>query len=192
MKSCYMFNLFKPLIILFIFSLSAGLMAYDNSQVQLITMVKNNEAAVNSLSQQMSYLQDRCSSLELQVSQLKQALAVARQNNSQMQSDITVLRQQLGEDKAQMQKSLNTAVDRIANETSKAVSSAVKSSKNAQSAIPATAATGKFYVYKVQEGATLTTIAKAYKVSVESIKKVNKLKDHTLSTGQVLYIPKAN
>jgi stage VI sporulation protein D len=174
------------------FFLSVGLMAYDNYPVQLMTIVKNNETTVNSLSQQMSYLQDRCSSLELQVSQLKQALAAERQNNSKIQSDIVALKQQLGEDKAQIQKSLNMAVDRIANETSKAVSSAVKSSKNTQAATSSTAATGKFYVYKVQEGATLTTIAKAYKVSVESIKKANKLKDHTLSTGQVLYIPKAN
>lgn len=174
------------------FFLSTGLIAYDNSQVQLMTIVKNNEAMVTSLSQQMSYLQDRCSSLELQVSQLKQAIAEERQNNSQVQNDMASLKHQLGEDKAQMQKSLNTAVDKIANETSKAVSSAVKLSKNTQVAAPGTAATGKFYVYKVQEGATLTTIAKAYKVSVESIKKVNKLKNHTLSVGQVLYIPKAN
>ena len=172
--------------------LSVGLMAYDHSQMQLMTIVKNNEATVNSLSQQMCYLQDRCSSLELQVNQLKQALAAERQNNSHIQSDMAVLKQQLGENKAQMQKTLNTAVDRIANETSKAVSNAVKLSKTAQSTTPSTAATGKFYVYKVQEGATLTTIAKAYKVSVESIKKANKLKDHTLSVGQVLYIPKAN
>ncbi len=174
------------------FFLSTGLIAYDNYQVQLMTIVKNNEATVNSLSQQMAYLQDRCSSLELQVSQLKQTLAADRQSNSQIQSNMAAFKQQLGEDKAQMQKTLNTAVDRIANETSKAVSNAVKSSKNTQTSAGGTAATGKFYVYKVQEGATLTTIAKAYKVSVESIKKSNKLKDNTISVGQALYIPKAN
>ena len=173
-----------------VFFLSVELIAYDNYQVQLMTIVKNNEATVNSLSQQMAYLQDRCSSLELQVSQLKQALASERQNKSQVQSDMAVLKQQMEEGKAQMQKSLNTAVDKIANETSKAVSSAVKLSKNAQGAASTT--TGKFYIYKVQEGATLTTIAKAYKVSVESIKKANKLKGNTLSVGQTLYIPKAN
>lgn len=181
-------------VFLFLFLSVVGLTAYDNSQLQLMTIVKNNEATVNSLSQQMNYLQDRCSSLEFQVSQLKQALAAQKQSSSQIHSDMTTLKQQLGEDKVQMQKSLNTAVDRIANETSKAVSSAVKSSKNAQvaAATTNTTATGKFYVYKVQEGATLTTIAKAYKVSVESIKKANKLKSNTLSPGQALYIPKVN
>ena len=174
------------------FFLVAGSFAFDNYQVQLMTTVRNNEAAVNSLSQQMTHLQDRCSSLELQVSQLKQTLAAERQNSSQVQNDMAMLRQQLGEDKAQIQKSLNTAVDKIANETSKAVSNAVKSSKSATAVASGTAVTGKFYTYKVQEGATLTTIAKAYKVSVESIKKANKLKNSTLSTGQVLYIPKNN
>ena len=184
-------SLLKLLFILFILFSSAYLMAYDNYQVQMMTIVKNNEEKVNSLSQQMSYLQDKCSSLELKVSQLKQAFTTERQNNAQIQSDMTMLRQQLGEDKAQMQKSLSTAVDKIASETSKAISGAAKTSKNAQASTSA-ATGGKFYVYKVQEGATLATVAKAYKVPVESIKKANKLKDNTLSVGQVLYIPKTN
>lgn len=185
------YQILKFSFIIISFFFTAGSFALDNYQVQLMTVVKNNEATVNSLSQQMALLQDRCSSLELQISQLKQTLAAERQNSSQVQNDMVALRQQLGEDKAQIQKSLNTAVDKIANETSKAVSNAVKSSKIATAA-SVTAVTGKFYTYKVQEGATLTTIAKAYKVSVESIKKANKLKNNTLSTGQVLYIPKTN
>jgi len=189
MRKCHVLKLSFTFLVSFLF---VDLMAYDNYQVQLMTIVKNNEAAINSLSQQVTYLQDRCSSLELQVNQLKQALAAERQNNSQARSDMVALKQQLGEEKAQMQKSLNTAVDKIANETSKAVSYAVKSSKNVQTNVSNTPAAGKFYVYKVQEGATLMTIAKAYKVSVESIKKANKLKSNTLFVGQTLYIPKAN
>ena len=49
---------------------------------------------------------------------------------------------------------------------------------------------GSFYEYKVQPGATLGVIAKAYKVSVADIKKANKLKNDIIRVGQKLYIPK--
>jgi LysM repeat protein len=49
---------------------------------------------------------------------------------------------------------------------------------------------GKFYEYKVQPGATLIAIAKAYKVTVSEIKQANNLKSDRIRVGQTLYIPK--
>ena len=49
---------------------------------------------------------------------------------------------------------------------------------------------GNFYEYKVQPGATLLAIAKAYKVTVAEIKRTNNLKNDRIKIGQKLYIPK--
>lgn len=183
------------LIALFITSsLNLTLSAYDNndrnSQVQIMTILKNNEDKLNTLNERVKYLQDTYSGLYQEINSLKQSLAIEKQNNARLDREIAALKQQMSADKAQMQKSLNSAVDKIAQETSKAVNAAVKTSKPVASSQDFSS--GRFYKYKVQEGATLNTIAKAYKVSVDSIKKANNLKDNTISTGQILLIPKIN
>lgn len=185
----------KALITLLITSsLHLTLSAYDNTdrntQVQIITALKNNEASLNTLNERVKYIQDSYSGLYQEINSLKQSLALEKQNNAQLEKDLAALKQQINADKAQMQKSLDTAVDKIAQETSKAVNAAVKTSKPVAPAQDFSS--GKFYKYTVQEGATLNTIAKAYKVSVDSIKKANNLKGNTISTGQILLIPKTN
>ncbi|MBR2427142.1 MAG: LysM peptidoglycan-binding domain-containing protein [Lentisphaeria bacterium] len=47
----------------------------------------------------------------------------------------------------------------------------------------------KYEIYVVQKGATLSAIAKAYHVSVQSIKRANNMKDDNLRIGQKLKIP---
>jgi len=47
-----------------------------------------------------------------------------------------------------------------------------------------------FYIYIVQSGTNLHSISKAYKVSIDDIKKANNLKNDTIYTGQKLHIPK--
>jgi len=156
-----------------------------------MTILKNNEDKLNTLNERVKYIQDTYSGLYQEINSLKQSLAIEKQNNAQLDREIAALKQQMSADKAQMQRSLDSAVVKIAQETSKAVNAAVKTSKPV--AAPAQDfSSGKFYKYKVQEGATLNTIAKAYKVSVDSIKKANNLKDNTISTGQTLLIPKIN
>ncbi len=187
MKQCFT----KTLITLIVTSsLNLTLAAYDNTdrntQVQIITALKNNEVSLNTLNERVKYIQDSYSGISQEINSLKQSLAVEKQNNAQLEREIAALKQQISSDRAQMQKSLDGAVDKIAQETSKAVNAAVKTSKSAPPVQE------KFLKYKVQDGATLNTIAKAYKVSVDSIKKANNLKDNNLSTGQTLLIPKIN
>lgn len=56
---------------------------------------------------------------------------------------------------------------------------------------PATAAGGEQgYEHLVEKGQYLSTIAKAYGVTIDQIKKANNLKNDTLYVGQKLFIPK--
>jgi len=178
-----------------ILTLGLSVSAYDDtksSQVQILTILKNNEYQMNTLSERVKYLQDTFYSMSNDINSLKQSLTAEKQKNAQLEKEISQIKQQIQSDKVQTQKSLDAAVNKIAQETSKAVNEAVKSSKSLSS--PALSEknppSGKFYKYTIQEGATLTTIAKAYKVSVDSIKKANNLKNDNITTGHILLIPK--
>lgn len=186
------------ILLLFAVSLSTPIYAYDsndrNTQVQIMTILKNNEDKLNTLNERVKYIQDSYSGIYQEINALKQSLAIEKQNNAQLEREIAALKQQMNSDRMQMQKSLDSAVDKIAQETSKAVNAAVKTSKSSSSPAAQTqdSSSGKFYKYKIQEGATLNTIAKAYKVSVDSIKKANNLKDDNIVAGQILMIPQNN
>ncbi len=47
----------------------------------------------------------------------------------------------------------------------------------------------KYYLHKVESGQTLYSVSKAYKADLEEIKKINKLTDNEIKTGQLLKIP---
>lgn len=172
------------------------LSAYDsndrNAQVQIMTILSNNENKLNTLNERVKYVQDNYSGLYQEINSLKQSLAIEKQKNDKFERDLAALRQQMNADKIQMQKSLDGAIDKIAQETSKVVNAAVKTQPAPAASTAQDFSSGKFYQYKVQQGATLTTIAKAYKVSVDSIKKANNLKDDNIYSDQILLIPKIN
>ena len=50
----------------------------------------------------------------------------------------------------------------------------------------------KYYLHTVEKGQTLFAIAKKYNVSVDQIKKLNKLKSTSIKKGQVLVISESN
>ena len=47
----------------------------------------------------------------------------------------------------------------------------------------------EYEIFEVPKGATLSAIAKAYNVSIQSIKRANNMKDNNLRIGQKLKIP---
>ncbi len=57
-------------------------------------------------------------------------------------------------------------------------------------AAPATGGSEQGYEHVVEKGQTLSAIAKAYKTSVDAIRKANNLKNDTVYIGQKLFIPK--
>ena len=162
-------------------------------QVQTMTLLRGNEKQLTVLSSRVKYLMDNYAVLAQQIKQLKQFLAVEKQNNLQLKREISTLKQQLSTDRKQIKKSLDNVIDKVANETTRAINSAVKDvNKNSryEPKKEGPAGTGEFIKYKVQAGATLSAIAEAYNVSVSSIRKANKLNNDLIRIGQTLYIPK--
>jgi len=177
--------------IYFVFS-SIGLSQNINSrnyQVQIMTLLKNNESKLNILTERFKYLQDNYVTINQNIKNINRDLRSEQQTNRQLKNEIAVLKQQINNDRKYMQNSLNSAVDKIAKETSKTINSRTYSSRNTQSR-KQNSNSNNFYKYKVQSGATLSAIAKAYKVSVNSIRKANNLDNDIIRVGQTLYIPK--
>ncbi len=140
-------------------------------------------------------LQDNNSVSSSSINSLKQNLSSVIQQNKELRTEISMLKQQMYEQKSQVESMLDKIVKQVASETDKAISGLqselVRQQRVLEEQSRASASTGgSFYEYKVQPGATLGAIAKAYKVSVSDIKKANNLKNDRIRSGQKLRIPK--
>ncbi len=153
--------------------------------------MKNNEENMNLLYVKVKNLQEQQDKYNYEISSLQKALASEKSNNQNLQQQITALKQEMSQLAQTTNQNLNKVVEQVANETSKAINKAT-----ASKAEPTTSTggppygSGQFYTYKVQAGATLNAVAKAYNVSVDSIKKANGLKDDSIRLDQTLFIPK--
>ena len=180
------------LFVLPLISLSAA--NYSSSQVQILTSLRDNEKQLSTLSSRVRYLMDNYAALQQKVNNLEQSLSLEKQNNQKLNRDISTLKRQLSEDRKQVQKSLDNVIDKVANETSKAINAAVQNTNKSHSRTNKSSKSSPtdsgFFEYKVQPGATLSAIAKAYDVSISSLRKANKIDNDLIRVGQILYIPK--
>ncbi len=167
---------------------------------------RRSSASKNSLNNAIRNHDERISELNFQIKQLSesnnQAIRklneITRQNVAQKQTvitlekKITILGKAIEAEKNNRHAETERLLKEVAKQTTAAINTrtaALQQQKNAKnSGGPATK--GNFYEYKVQQGATLGAIAKAYKISVSDIKKANKLKNDIIRVGQKLYIPK--
>ena len=126
--------------------------------------------------------------LNKQVALLNRKTIALEQSNKQ-------LKLQLENEKVARQNEMDKLLQSVAKETADAINTMRAQSRRTAAPTrtkptsgPATP--GEFYEYTVEQGATLSVIARAYKVSVSDIKKANRLKSDMIRVGQKLYIPK--
>jgi len=196
MKSLYKYSLTIGLTIM-LSQIKLSAVAYDNSskqyQVRTLTLLRENEKQLTVLMSRVKYLMENSAAQNQQIQQLKQSIKAEKQNNQKFKREISVLKEQLDDDRKQIQKTLDNIIDKVANETTTAINSALKKTDkrgSSKSNKGGPIGTGEFVEYKVQPGATLSAIAKAYNVTVNSIRKSNKLNNDFIRIGQILYIPK--
>jgi LysM repeat protein len=146
------------------------------------------EAEVGKLKANYGSLVEGYNELSKRLNAMQGQLNALLQQNQQLQAATVSLQNALTAEQKARQESINKMVDKVASETSKAIESVNRSQGSSGGSGPV--GSGQFYEYKVQSGATLSAIAKAYKVSVEDIRKANKLKNDIIYVGQKLYIPK--
>ena len=129
------------------------------------------------------------------INKLNKQVALLNRKTLSLEQANKQLTLQLENEKIARRKEIDTMLKEIAKETAAALNSRRtppppprKTTTSTKSNGPAMA--GEFYEYTVEQGATLSVIARAYKVSVSDIKKANRLKNDRIRVGQKLYIPK--
>ena len=135
-------------------------------------------------------LQQDYSTLTGRFSDLEQQLKHLKNNNAELSRKIKELTQVLEQEAKNRDASIKNMAKNIAKQTSVAINSSRRTTQPATKHSRSPVGSGDFYKYKVQRGATLSAIAKAYKVKVADIRRINRLKNDNIRTGQTLYIPK--
>jgi len=140
---------------------------------------------VGMLTRKVNELQDTHAQFNQKINSLQQQLAGSTQQNQQLTSELSVLKQLQADQDKNVRGMINNVVDQVAKDTATAIGSLQQ-----QQAAQAQQSQGQFYEYKVQPGATLGAIAKAYKCSIKDIKISNNLKSDVIYVGQKLKIPR--
>lgn len=169
----------------------------SNRQFQQQLDAKTMETArytdeqVNRISTSVNSMNENYSRLEGRINELQRQTAAALQQNQRLEQEMASLKKMLTAEQQARQTSIDKMAEQVAKETASAINS-VRKAQAVEAAAPKSGPVGQgnFYEYTVQAGATLNTIARAYKVQVSEIKEANGLKNDNIRIGQKLYIPK--
>ena len=163
------------------------------------TMRRHDEQITN-LTFQNNQFKEREADIVRSLNSLNKRIARLSAENVELKKKIAALSQTLNSESAARKAELSSLLKEVSKQTAAAMDAASKaraaaiagrSSRTSRtSSRKGPAMKGKFYVHTVEQGATLGAIAKAYKVSVSSIKKANRLTGDNIRIGQKLYIPK--
>lgn len=157
-------------------------------QARAMESSRFQEEQLTRMSNSIRQTQEQYSTNMQQISALQGQIASLNQQIQALDNEVESLKQQVALERQARQEDMDRLLQQVAKETAAAIRSSTSSSGGSRSSGPATA--GEFYEYTVESGATLSAIAKAYKVSVDSIRKANRMKDDNLRVGQKLFIPK--
>ena len=183
-------NNFAPLFlgVLISGSFTFGLCAQQRSS----SGARYAEELTAALSQQVRSVQDENARMELQIVELERKLLAVENENKELVETVRQLKRQAAAESAARDEQIRKLSDQIVKLASlpppTAVPAASSSRKGASSAESGSSFT-EYEEYEVVQGATLSAIAAAYKVSVSDIKKANNLKSDVLHIGQKLRIP---
>ena len=182
----------KRKLILGLTAAAAGLCLYAQQGVRPRSNTRFNtpqEAAsyyenlVGRLASQVQSMQDENAMLTASNAELKQRVARLEQDVRSLSNDVAALRKQIAAD-AEVRKN---QLDNLANK----ITESTKQEKPAVTPqlVPQQKDNTEYVEHVVEKGTTLNALAKAYHVSVNDIKKANKLKNNNIYQGQKLLIP---
>ena len=189
MKKQFLLSLFAVGGMAFVLCGCEAMSGRDSRDAQLqrqqneIVRAQTNQ--MNQVLASISALQNSNAEIIKIVNDFNQKIANIEQRNAGLEKNISILQQQLAAEKQERQTTISKMIDQISKEVSKASVPAPSSTATGP------VGTGEFYEHKIESGATLGTIAKAYGVTVQEIMTANRMKkDASLRVGQTLYVPK--
>ena len=154
-------------------------------------VLRGHDERLSEMAFSLKQLAENNNQLVRKANELSAENAALKRRIAEMEASLAGMQRALNEEKAARQAEMEKLTREVARQISSAFSTVAAQRQHpteGQEAGPAMK--GSFYEYTVQPGATLGAIGRAYKVSVEDIKKANNLKGDVIFIGQKLYIPK--
>jgi LysM repeat protein len=142
------------------------------------------ENLVGRLASQVQSMQDENAMLTASNAELKQRVARLEQDVRSLSNDVAALRKQIAADAEVRKNQLNNLASKITESTRQEKKAPVM-----PKLVPQQTDNTEYVEHVVEKGTTLNALAKAYHVSVNDIKKANKLKNNNIYQGQKLLIP---
>ena len=136
------------------------------------------------LTQVVRTVQDENARLEMKVSELQRQVKELAAKNKEMEQEMQRLKRQSAAEAEAREAQLREISKQIKRLASLPPPAPVTPGKKSDSG-----SNQNYEIFEVPKGATLSAIAKAYNVSVQSIKRANNMKDNNLRVGQKLKIP---
>lgn len=173
---------------------------YNRSNAAVSTYLRRHDEQITNLTFQNNQFKEREADIIRSLNALNKRIARLSTENVEIKKKLATMSRTLATESAERKTELDGLLKEVSKQTATAMDAAAKAraaaiaertsrtQKNSSRRGPAMK--GEFYVYTVERGATLSAIAKAYKVSVSDIKKANRLTRDNIRVGQKLYIPK--
>lgn len=157
--------------------------------------LNQHDQQIASLTFKFNQLKESNKTCVTYINKLNKQVALLNRKATALEQANRQLTLQLKNEKITRQNEMDKLLQSVAKETADAINT-MRTQSRRQTTPTRTKSTsgpampGEFYEYTVEQGATLSVIARAYKVSVADIKKANRLKSDIIRVGQKLYIPK--
>ena len=170
-----------------------------NNTAQIPASVNNaltqHDSQISKLTFQFNKLNETNRTYIDHINRLNKQIAVLNRKITALETTAKQLTAQLESEKTARRNDTDRLLKEVAKQTAMAINAgrAAQTKRTPPSSSPSgrkPAMQGEFYEYTVQSGATLGAIARAYKVSVDDIRKANKLNGDIIRVGEKLYIPK--
>lgn len=152
------------------------------AQKQDVRTMRYYENLTARLADTVRAVQDENANLEMKVSEMQRQIKDLQNRNKEMEQELQRLKRQSAaeaEAREVQMRELSKQIKKLALLPPPTPSSVPQEKDPNQ----------KYEIFEVPKGATLSAIAKAYNVSIQSIKRANNLKDNNLRIGQKLKIP---
>ena len=165
------------------FLLAGSAWAQNGSFRNTQEAVRYYEDLIGNLAQQVRSMQDENARLSASVQNLQRQLESIARSNELMTKDISELRKTISQNAEKRDRQLSDFAAKLNAAASVPVNQP----------LPRSGGDGfvtDYEEYVVQKGATLTAIAKAYGVTVDSIRRANNMKSDMLRVGEKLKIPR--
>lgn len=168
----------------------AAVMRRDTRIAELENLTRRQRGELEEVNSSISSLSARTDDFTRQMDVRSSDVVALRTEAAALRRDVDALKAKIDAVPVSFSKMLEEQRRVIMAEVDRSVKTSIANIPKSRSSSGGSTSSGKFYEHEVQNGQTLSEIARVYEVSMEEIKRENNIKDGSLiRVGQKLLIP---